>query len=150
MSYAMVKKNLDAIQSAAQPTEPPPPPGSDALNPFLKRLEPQIKKGQKRIKEAQAKNAELLKIYNGHRVELGMTINEVDALFGAPNRTLALTNGMTARIYDSPNDRYQLGGDLYPGTKFSPIAVVFDSGKASRVFSNGFFPRSWAIKPDPP
>ena len=141
MGPEKVRQKLDAIKSAPQPPSQPqvqiPPEVADL---FFKRS--QIQKAQKRISEAQKKNAELLKIYNGHRVDLGMSIKEVDSLFGVPNRSLMLTNGMTARIYDPPG-REQLEGDLYHLTRFSPVAVVFESGKASRVFSNSFFVRSW-------
>ena len=90
-----------------------------------------------RIRQDYERNAELLKLYNGHRVVLGMTAEQVDKLFGVPMRIHELANHKSARIYGT-NVPFTLS--FYT---FSWVAVVFEDGQASRVYSNGFFHRSW-------
>ena len=129
LSVEELVTRLSQVYKPSEPQQPQIPP--EIIGPFLKVEIP-------RTIEASRTNAQLLAIYNGHRVSLGMGEQHVDELFGKPARTWSLTNACTARVYGKKEDL----GLGYPYA-FSWTAVVFEGGKASRVFSNTFFHQSW-------
>jgi len=100
---------------------------------------PRINLNRSRIKKDYKTNAELLKRYDGFRADLGVTVEQVDALYGKPLRLMPVKGGQTARIY---GDRREL--QVNPAYSFSCVAVVFDSqGRATNIYSHGFFNDEW-------
>ncbi len=98
-----------------------------------------------RIKRGFERNLELLRQFDGLRIELGMSIAEVNALLGKPAHNEAITSGLSISIFakklygDAPDERLEIS----PFYRFSPVAVVFDDGRAARVYSKGFISRDW-------
>ena len=86
-------------------------------------------------------NEELRQRFDGCRASIGMTIKEVDALYGEPLHVLVTKTGGTARIYG--DDRY-LGNAVDSFLVFPYVAVLFDSeGHVASVYSDGFFCKDW-------
>ena len=78
----------------------------------------------------------LVEHYDPLRISIGMTKDEVDAIFGEPTRTRSSDSG-ALRVY---------GKSGYPRTW---TAVRFRNGRASEIYSGDFFDRSWMV-PVPP
>jgi len=92
-----------------------------------------------RTKQAYLTNQGLRRRYDGCRVALGMTVEEVDGLFGKPLRVMSVKSGGSARIY---GDLRRL--DINPEYRSSPVAVGFDAGgRVTRVYSHGFICEEW-------
>ena len=90
-------------------------------------------------------NEDLRQRYDGCRASIGMTLKEVDALYGEPLRGFTTRTGCVARIYG--NHRYS--GDMDHFLLFSYVAVLFDSeGHVTNIYSDGFFCSDW--DPDMP
>lgn len=90
-------------------------------------------------------NEKLRERFDGCRASIGMSVAEVDALYGEPLRVFTTQAGHVARIY---GDRHY-SGDVEPFLMFSYVAVLFDdAGRAARIFSNGYFCNDW--DPDMP
>jgi hypothetical protein len=85
-------------------------------------------------------NEELRERYDGCRASLGMTVKEIDGLYGNPLRVFFTKSGLRAHVYG--DHRYL--GNVSPTLLFSYIAVVFDSnGGAVKIFSDRFFDDNW-------
>jgi hypothetical protein len=85
-------------------------------------------------------NEELRQRYDGCRASIGMTIKQVDAIYGQPLRVFTTKTGRVARIYG--NHRYS--GDADHFLIFSSVAVLFDSeGHVASIYSDGFFCNDW-------
>ena len=98
-----------------------------------------------RIKRGYERNRQLLRQFDGLRIELGMSRAEVNALLGEPAHNEPITPTRSLSIYakklygDAPDERLEIN----PSYRFSPVAVVFDDGRAARVYSKGFISRDW-------
>lgn len=102
------------------------------LTGYLEKMGPKIKQDYET-------NATFLKKYDGCRASLGMTPEEVEALYGTPLRVVSAEHGQLARIY---GDARVL--QIYPEYLFSCVAVVFDSQeRAERVYGHRFFNDKW-------
>lgn len=86
-------------------------------------------------------NEELRQRFDGCRVSIGMTTNEVQDLYGNPLHTFVTTNGLTARVYG--DDRY-LGNAVDTFLLLQYLAVVFTAdGRVAAVYSDLFFCKDW-------
>ncbi len=85
-------------------------------------------------------NERLRRQYDGCRVSIGMTIQQVDELYGKPLRGFTTTTGRIARIYGD----HHYSGDVDHFLMFSYVAVIFDHEEhAADIFSDGFFCNDW-------
>lgn len=85
-------------------------------------------------------NEGLRQRYDGCRAFIGMTIKDVDALYGEPLRVFTTRTGLVARIYG--NHRYSSDVDHF--LKFSYVAVLFDpEGHVVSIYSDLFFCNDW-------
>jgi hypothetical protein len=76
----------------------------------------------------------------GCRASLGMSVKEVDTLYGEPLRVFTTKTGRIARIYGNHQELENVDHFLL----FSYVAVLFDTeGHALGVFSDGFFDDHW-------
>jgi len=90
-------------------------------------------------------NEELRQRYDGCRASIGMTVQQVDALYGQPLRVFTTKTGRVARVY---GDR-RYSGDMDHFLMFSYVAVLFDpKGNLASIFSGAFFCNDW--DPDMP
>lgn len=78
----------------------------------------------------------LVEHYDPLRISIGMTKDEVDAIFGEPTR-ISSSDVAVLRVY---------GRVRYPRTW---TAVRFSNGRATEIYSDDFFDRSWMV-PVPP
>ena len=86
-------------------------------------------------------NEELRRRFDGCRVSIGMTTNEVQALYGDPLHTVVTKNGLTAQVYG--DDRY-LGNAVDSFLLLPYLAVVFiPEGRVVAVYSDLFFCKDW-------
>jgi hypothetical protein len=86
-------------------------------------------------------NEALRRKFNGGRVSIGMTSNEVYALYGEPLYVFTTKESSTARIYG--DDQY-LGNAVESFLIFSYVAVLFDpKGLVKSVYSDAFFCKDW-------
>jgi len=93
-----------------------------------------------KIKKEYPINEEFRERYDGCRASLGMSVKEVDALYGEPLRVFTTKAGHTARIYG--NHQYLENVDHF--LRFSYVAVLFDSEEnVAGIFSDGFFDNDW-------
>jgi hypothetical protein len=98
-----------------------------------------------RVRRGYERNAELLRRFDGHKIAIGMTKDEVDGLLGLPVHVEPTPSGKVLSIYSRKiygKDREEKL-EINPYFRFSPVAVVFDDGKACRVYSAGFISRDW-------
>ena len=78
-------------------------------------------------------NEGLRQRYDGCRAAIGMTIKEVDAIYGEPLRVSTTRTGLVARIYG--NHRYS--GDVDHFLMFSYVAVLFDpQERVANIYSD--------------
>lgn len=92
-----------------------------------------------KIKKDYQTNWELLGRYDGYLAKIGMTIKEVDKLYGKPLRSFSTKDGCLVRIY---GDTRHL--EIDPQYKFSCIAVIFDThGRVTKIFSHSFLNDEW-------
>jgi hypothetical protein len=97
-------------------------------------------KNMKQLENDYTTNEVFLKLYDGCRASLGMSVEKVDALYGKPLRVLPMKNGQTARIYGDDRDFENCN----PGEQFSCVAVVFNAhAKVAAVYSDGYFCGEW-------
>ena len=68
--------------------------------------------------------------FDPFKVRLGMTVEEVEAMFGTPFTIGKSSDNLDVRYYGSPR---------FGEYKEPWVSVVFDQGKAVRVFSDRFF-----------
>jgi len=96
--------------------------------------------GNKELKNDYETNEVFLKLYDGCRASLGMSVDKVDALYGKPLRVLPMKNGQSARIYGDSRDFENFN----PGEQFSCVAVVFNPrGNVTAIYSSGYFCDEW-------
>jgi len=96
--------------------------------------------GNKELKSEYATNEMFLKLYDGCRASLGMSVDAVDALYGKPLQVLSMKNKQTARIY---GDNRNLE-NIKPWLLFSCVAVVFNPhGNVTAIYSDHFFSDEW-------
>lgn len=85
-------------------------------------------------------NADLRARFDGCRSSLGMTVKEVDDLYGAPVYVFATATGRAVRIYGD----YRVLKNVNTELRFSFVAVVFDpNGRTERVNCDLFFCIDW-------
>jgi hypothetical protein len=97
-------------------------------------------KSMKQLVNDYATNVLFLKLYDGCRASLGMSVEKVDALYGKPLRVFPMKNGQTARIYGDIREFE----NLHPGEQFSCVAVVFNAlGNVTAIYSDGYFCDDW-------
>ena len=96
--------------------------------------------GNKELKSEYATNEMFLKLYDGCRASLGMSVDAVDTLYGKPLQVLSMKNKQTARIY---GDNRNLE-NIKPWLLFSCVAVVFNPhGNVTAIYSDHFFSDEW-------
>jgi hypothetical protein len=97
-------------------------------------------KDEKELKNDYETNEMFLKLYDGCRASLGMSLEKVDALYGKPLRVLPMKNRQTARIYGDSREFENFN----PGEQFSCVAVVFNPrGNVTAIYSDGYFCDDW-------
>jgi hypothetical protein len=84
-----------------------------------------------------AHDNELARRFDPFKVRLGMTTDEVDAIYGMP-RVVHSSSEQEVRIYGGPVDRNIV---VYPASSY--VTVHFDDGRVIRVFSHEFF--DWSL-----
>ena len=110
--------------------------GAMALTGGLSKMQ----QNTKQLENDYETNEMFLKLYDGCRAGLGMSVTEIDALFGKPLRVLSMKNRQTARIY---GDNRNLE-NIKPWLLFSCVAVVFDAqGNVAAIYSDDFFSDEW-------
>lgn len=83
--------------------------------------------------------------YDGCRASIGMTMQQVDALYGEPLRVYTTNTGLITRIYGA--HRYSADVDHF--FLFPYVAVLFDpAGKVTNIYSDLYFCNDW--DPDMP
>jgi hypothetical protein len=86
------------------------------------------------IDRAQDEAAKLVAKFDPFKVKLGMTVSEVERLFGKPARVRQISSNETLHVY---------GSDLpgFASVRFRPVwmTVVFRDQKVIRVFSHDLF-----------
>jgi len=96
--------------------------------------------GNKELEHEYETNEMFLKLYDGCRASLGMSVAEIDALYGKPLKVLSVENEQTARIY---GDNQNLE-NIKPWLLFSCMAVVFNThGNVTAIYSDDFFSDDW-------
>jgi hypothetical protein len=86
-------------------------------------------------------NEELRQKFDGCRASLGMTIKEVDALYGEPLHMFVARTGRNTRIY---GDNRYMGDAVDSFLIFSYVAILFDSeGHATAIYSDSFLCKDW-------
>jgi hypothetical protein len=133
MNRDQIKAHLDSLRldkrTRGEPANIMP---AFLLTHYLERTWPQAKKNYET-------NHELRMRYDGCRANLGMTVEQVDALYGKPLHVFTTRHGWPARIY---GDTRHL--DINPLYRFSCIAVVFDAeGRVTNIYGEGFFNGDW-------
>jgi len=104
------------------------------LTGYFKKMGPRIKKDYET-------NEELRKRYDGCRANLGMSIEQVDELFGKPLRNFSTKDGYPVRIYGEVRRL-----EVDPQYRFSCVVVVFDAGgRSANIYSHGFVDDAWAL-----
>ena len=110
-----------------------PKAGSESFN-VLSLLVPFIAVKSPWIAQQYRHNAALMTTYDGLRIEIGMDTDEVDVRLGSPKRIHALSDDREVCVYGDNSQP-----DVNPMYQFSWVAVVFDDGRAVRLFSHHFF-----------
>ena len=101
---------------------------------------PLMKMAEPRLKRKFLINRDLRKRFDGCLIRSGMTAEQVDAIYGKPQRVFFAKDGRPVRIYGDGRDLEEIGGEC----RFSFVSVVFDaSGRGMRVFSDMFFDDDW-------
>lgn len=86
-------------------------------------------------------NEKLREKFDGTRASPGMTVKEVDALYGEPLYTFITKSGGSARIY---GDNVNLSSGVDAFLVFSFVAARFDSGgHATGIYSDPFLCEDW-------
>ena len=98
-----------------------------------------------------ARNAKLANKLDGLRVVVGMTVVQVDDVYGAPEFSRRLEREESVRIYGHVDESLNVSPELL----YSPVAVLFDRGKVVGVYSHTFLDpdwcdKNWASKPTRP
>lgn len=84
-------------------------------------------------------NLILLRKYDGCKAKIGMSIDEIQALYGRPTKTFHLENGKLVHIY---GEHHRL--EVNPEFRYSYLAVEFDNKKTVvMVLSHNFFNKEW-------
>jgi len=87
-----------------------------------------------RRKEAEL-NAQLIEKYDPDKIDIGMTDQEVNDALGEPHHSRALSPGKVLHVYGEEASLRKLAQENW----FSWIAVVFEDGRVTRIFSHSFF-----------
>jgi len=105
------------------------------LSGFLWKAAPQIEKDYET-------NEELLKHYDGCQINLGVSADDIEKLYGKPLRVFTTKNGETARIYGYGETREL---QVNPLLAFAGLAIVSDaSGHVTAIYSGfPFFNEEW-------
>jgi hypothetical protein len=99
-----------------------------------------MQQNTKQLENDYLTNEMFLKLYDGCRAGLGMSVAEVDALYGKPLQVLSMKNEQTARIY---GDNRNLE-NIKPWLLFSCVAVVFDAHEnVTAIYSDNFSSDKW-------
>ena len=96
---------------------------------------PQILKSRKQY----SLNKQFLKKYDGSKINVGMSIDEVDKLYNEPQKIFHLKDNKEVRLYGS-STKLDL---VYYRVRYSWFAVVFRNGRARKVLSDSFFNQDW-------
>lgn len=92
-----------------------------------------------KARKAYPLNEELRRRFDGSRATIGMTVDQVDRLYGKPVHVFTTGTGRRARIYGDARRP-----EVQPLLCFSYVAVLFDlDGKAESVYSDLFFCNDW-------
>ena len=84
-------------------------------------------------------NKQFLKEYDSSKINIGMTIKEVDDIYGKPQKVFNLDSNEEVRLYGSSTNL-----DLvYYRVRYSWFAVIFKKGKVVKVLNNAFFNEDW-------
>ena len=84
-------------------------------------------------------NKELLKRFDGCRVDIGMDREEIGKLYGTPLRIFSTKNQGTVTIFGDSQDL-----SINPLYSYSCLAVVFEKGgRVTDVYSHEFFNDEW-------
>jgi hypothetical protein len=86
-------------------------------------------------------NAQMIKKFDGNRVAVGMTPEQVEQLFGKPVLSQNVRDAVSVAIY-GPKERKNLEL-VQPYLACRPVLVLFRQGAANRVLSNSFFDQAW-------
>ena len=93
-----------------------------------------------RIKKDYETNQELRKRYDSGRANLGMSVEQVDDLYGKPLRTFVTTDSRPVRVYGESRRL-----EIDPRYRFSCVATIFDSQRRlAAIYGYGFFDDAWA------
>lgn len=86
-------------------------------------------------------NEKLRQQFDGCKVTIGMTTNDLQAIYGKPLHSFGKEKGVTVEIY---GDNRYLGNSVDSFLVFSYVAVLFDSnGGLVAVYSDDFFCKDW-------
>jgi hypothetical protein len=92
-----------------------------------------------KLKKQYTLNKQFLKEYDSSKINIGMTVKEVEDIYNKPQKIFNLKNNEEVRLYGS-STKLDL---VFYRVRYSWFAVVFRSGKVSKVLSNSFFNQDW-------
>jgi hypothetical protein len=105
--------------------------GKSNLAPLMPILIPLLASQRSKLEEIDRKHRKFLERFNGAKVNLGMSMKEVEALFG-PHIGEKKYSGGYCRLY---GDRLEL--ERNP-SEFPWVLICFKDGSASAIFGGGF------------
>ena len=135
-------KTMEEIKSDFAPLPYDKRTAGEPMNilPALILTWPLMKMAEPRLKRKFLINRDLRKRFDGCLARSGMTVEQVDAIYGKPQRVVFAKDGRPVRIYGDGRDLEEIGREC----RFSFVSVVFDAnGRVMRVFSDMFFDDDW-------
>jgi hypothetical protein len=125
--YKATLQRLELLRKAREPNVPPWV--------FVPLLMPE---NLERVRRDYERNHELIKTFDGARIAIGMTREDVQTIFGSEAKLVRVDCDTILCIYGS-NIRLNVN----PQYHFSPVAVIYRNNEVSRVYSDGFIGPSW-------
>ena len=92
-----------------------------------------------KLKKQYTLNKQFLKKYDGNKIDIGMTFEQVDKIYGKAKQKIQLKKNEEVRLYGA-SIKLDL---IFYRVKYSWVAVLFRNNKVTKVFSDTFFNEDW-------
>jgi hypothetical protein len=96
------------------------------------------KKRRKKLLVEYRKNAQYLKVYDGQKITLGMSVIEVERRYGKPLLRRAVDEKRSIALYASG-----IRLEVHPELEYSPVCVEFEADRVLKVLGKSFFSPDW-------
>ena len=138
---AEIKQRMEAWAAAAEAASSGKEPGN--IRPAFALAAPLVAAKAPTVAKARKEAASLIEKYDPFKIKIGMSPAEVQSLFGLPNNSERKAD-QVLEVYGArlpPAATLPVASSEPPPTEVGSVfvAVVFQNGKVTRVFSHDFF-----------